>query len=105
MLMISDVVDNYQVDILCADPFGPTMLRIEMITPCPLLLVDKVYDNAQMASASLVSRLMYGQAIDLLTKHDVPKTHAIWDLNHSRMWDRSTPYVAPTSSEDEGLAP
>lgn len=47
---------------------------------------DDEYPNLSMLSANLVAEIMYGPAVELLTKHNVPHDSPLWDLNHRNPW-------------------
>lgn len=89
MIMIDEQIDHLAVTILCDDPNKETYVKIEMVLPAlRVTVLDKTFPNAIMASANLQSYLMTSRAVDLLTKHGIPRTHPIWDLNHSPFWQR-----------------
>lgn len=88
MIMISSAINEYQVDILCEGVNQPVMLRIALGEPWNIVKVDNVFANARIASATLRDTLALGPAVELLERHGVPRTHPIWDLNHSDLWER-----------------
>lgn len=90
LTLIGDI-GTYHVEILCEDPDRPTMMKIDLVTPFEMNLVDDVFANARVASATLASRLLMRNAIAFLEQNDVPRTHPLWDLNHSDLWIRTPP--------------
>ena len=49
---------------------------------------DADYPNALMLSANLRDEIGIGPAMDILERNGVPRTHPLWDLNHSGQWER-----------------
>lgn len=84
-MIITDTVDNYDVAIMCEDPWDECYLKVEL-PKFDVVRIDKVFPNARVLSAHLASELGTGPAMDLLKKHNVPQTHPLWDLNHSGFW-------------------
>jgi hypothetical protein len=86
-MIITDSVNGLDVSIMVEDPWKKCYLTIEH-TRSKTVITDHVYDNALILSASLRDTLGLGPAIDFLTRNRVPKTHPLWDLNHSDLWER-----------------
>lgn len=88
MIMISDTVENYHVEIYAESPFGEMILKVDLLEPCEMNLMDDVYPSVMNGSSALSCRIGLSNAVALLERHDVPRTHPLWFLNHSDLWDR-----------------
>lgn len=87
-MFITDTVGEYDVALMCEDPWQECYLRVEL-PRFNVVRVDKIFKNARVLSATLASELGTGPAKDLLEKHSVPKNNPLWDLNHSGFWDQN----------------
>jgi hypothetical protein len=87
-LLITDKIDNFEIGIMCSDPWKECYLKVELIEPSTLI-TEGTYSNVVMLSANLRDTISLSLAIDLLTKHNIPRTHPIWSLNHSDLWQRN----------------
>lgn len=63
-------------------------MDIRLRAPIETTILEQEYPNAQMLSADLRDNLGLGPAMDLLEKNGIPRTHPLWDLNHSGLWER-----------------
>ena len=76
VILIADDEENYYA------------LDIEFQTALvQITLINDTFQNARMLSAELVADLGLRSAIDLLEASNVPRTHPLWDLNHSNLWE------------------
>lgn len=85
---ILDEVGPRTVGILRAAGSPEVFLTIVLNLPNGLRVVqvDEVFKNTRVASATLRDTLGLGPAADLLDKHAVPRSDALFDLNHSDLW-------------------
>lgn len=86
-MFISDSVNGLDVSIMIEDPWKKCYLTIEH-PRSKTIIIDKLFENVLLLSAFLRDTLGLGPAIELLKKHNIPKSNPIWDLNHSDLWER-----------------
>lgn len=84
-MVITDTINDMDVVIMCDDPWQECLMQIVYI-PNQVDIVNKSFKNAKILSATLRDTVGLGPAKDLLTKHNIDRSHPIWDLNHSDLW-------------------
>lgn len=77
-----------QVVIYINEADGDYDLYIGLRKPILTTILEQSYKNARMLSADLVCEIGLGPAVALLEENSIPRTHPIWDLNHSDLWVR-----------------
>lgn len=85
MLNIDSDILEYHVSILSDNDFGEVYLVVSYDN---IIIIDDVFHNPLKASATLRDAIGFGPAKDLLVSSNVPRSHPIWDLNHSDLWER-----------------
>lgn len=85
---ILDEVGDRTVGILRSSGSPEVFLTVVLNLPdgTRVVQVDDVFKNTRVASATLRDSLGLGPAADLLDKHAVPRSDALFDLNHSDFW-------------------
>lgn len=87
-MVITGTIENFDIAIMCDDPWQECYLKIDLTKP-EMNMIDRVFPNALVLSANLRDTISLGLAIDFLEQNNVPRTHPLWDLNHSNLWQRS----------------
>lgn len=87
MIAIQTRTDTHEIEILTDEDGDRTYLRVEMFSPFRTLRCDEEFPNARMASAVLRDEVGLGPAKEMLDMGGLPRTHALWDLNHSDLWE------------------
>ena len=81
-------VNNLHVIIYVNDKERDYDLYIDQKLSEDLVMLEETYYNSRMLSADLRDNIGLGPAADLLKRNNVPRTHPLWDLNHSNLWER-----------------
>lgn len=84
-ITITDNFNELDIVMMIENPWAECYLSITH-SPSDTSLIDSLFKNVLILSANLRDTLGLGPSIDFLEKHEIPKTHPIWDLNHSDMW-------------------
>lgn len=82
MRILEGIVNDHEITIMVDNEWKPCYLKIRLVQPVELVLIDDDFPNARMLSASLSCRIGYGPACDFLHAHGVPKESQLWNLNH-----------------------
>lgn len=86
MIVFAAQVGEYYVELVC-DGTSETYLRVDHV-PSKITTIDMIFKSARAASANLRDGIGMTYAIEFLEQADVPRTHPLWDLNHSDLWVR-----------------
>lgn len=87
-MMLFDRIGHHTVTLITYGEWEPVALFIRLeVRGYATVLIDDIFPNSKVASAHLVSIIGHKDAVDLLDSYDIPKTHPLWDLNHSGLWE------------------
>lgn len=82
MDLFESEIDGKHVALLYSGEGQPVHLVIRLMI-ADHDVVDDLFPNPVVVSATLRDELGYGPACDFLRLHGIPKTSRLWDLNHS----------------------
>ena len=100
MLYLEGQVGDQEITIAVDGDNKPGLLRIRLVDPLNVVLIDREYPNVRLLSSDLACEIGYGPACDFLHAHKVPRESGLWFLNHGG-W---SPPAPETAAEDK-IAP
>lgn len=87
---IEDYVEDIMyVEIFSTGPWSLCYLYVSIKLPNSenIVKVNDEFVNERAMSAVLTAELGFINAVNLLEKHNIPRTRPLWDLNHSDLWE------------------
>ena len=81
MHQFSGIVDGREIHLLYEGEDQPCYLGSRVVV-ADVTRVDETFTNLRQASAVLRSEIGYGPACEVLDSAGVPRTSALWNLNH-----------------------